>query len=347
MKAVVYRDIETVTVEDVPDAAIELPDDAVVRVTTAAICGSDLHFYHGKAPMESGETLGHEVVGVVDSVGPEVSGFKVGDRVVVAFDIACGKCWFCRKGQSQLCEDFRNLGAGVFGGSLGGAQAEKVRVPHADTNLLAVPEGLDDERAIFVGDTLTTGYYGAAIAGIQPGDVVAVVGAGPVGFFTAQAALLHDPAEVVVLDREPERLALLAGKTGITPIDVRGHNPQMALADRTDGRGADVVIEAVGTAEAFENAVDIVRRGGIVEVLGMFTGESVEIPLGVYWARTLDIRFAGICPVHAWWDRAMQALVDGKMDPTALVSHRLPLEEAPQGYKLFAARQATKVLLKP
>jgi threonine dehydrogenase-like Zn-dependent dehydrogenase len=346
MKAVVYQDVEMVSVEEVPDAAVELPDDAVVRVTTAAICGSDLHFYHGKAPMEPGETLGHEAVGVVESTGPDVARFKPGDRVVVAFDIACGECWFCRKGQTQLCEDFRNLGAGVFGGELGGAQAEKVRVPHADTNLMAVPEGLDDERAIFVGDTLTTGYYGAASAGIQPGDVVAILGAGPVGFFTAQAARLHGAADVVVLDREPDRLDL-ARKTGATAIDVREHNPQMALADRTDGRGADVVIEAVGTAEAFEDAVDIVRRGGIVEVLGMFTGESVEIPLGVYWARTLDIRFAGICPVHAWWERSMQALVNGDMDPSALVSHRLPLEEAASGYKMFAARQATKVLLKP
>jgi threonine dehydrogenase-like Zn-dependent dehydrogenase len=346
MKAVVYQDVEMVSVEEVPDAAVQLPDDAVVRVTTAAICGSDLHFYHGKAPMEPGETLGHEAVGVVESAGPKVARFKPGDRVVVAFDIACGECWFCLRGQTQLCEDFRNLGAGVFGGELGGAQAEKVRVPHADTNLMTVPEGLDDERAIFVGDTLTTGYYGAAIAGIQPGDVVAIVGAGPVGFFTAQAAMLHGAADVVVLDRESDRLDL-ARKAGATAIDVREHNPQMALADRTDGRGADVVIEAVGTPEAFEDAVDIVRRGGIVEVLGMFTGESVEIPLGVYWARTLDIRFAGICPVHAWWERSMQALVDGDMDPSALVSHRLPLDEAANGYKMFAARQATKVLLKP
>src|SRR5919204_2427821 len=166
MKAVVYRDIERVEVADVPEPEIVDPHDAIVRVTAAAICGSDLHFYTGKAPLMPGDGIGHEGVGVVEAVGADVEGFKPGDRVVLAFDIVCGHCWFCRRGQTALCEDFRGLGLGPFGGSLGGAQAELVRVPYADWNLLAIPQDMEDESALFVGDILTTGYYGTAIADI-------------------------------------------------------------------------------------------------------------------------------------------------------------------------------------
>jgi alcohol dehydrogenase len=346
MRAVVYEDVRTVSVGDVPDPTIVEPDDAIVRVTTAAICGSDLHFYSGKAPLSPGDTIGHEGVGVVEAVGPEVARFKPGDRVVLAFDVVCGDCWFCRRGQSSLCEEFRTLGAGPFGGGLGGAQAELVRVPYADTNLLPIPEDLEDERALFVGDILTTGYYGAAIAGIEPGDTVTVVGAGPVGFFCAQSALLHDPKEVQVLDMEPDRLRLVE-QVGAVPINVRERNPQMAVSDRTDGRGADVVIEAVGNVPAFETAVEVVRRGGAVTVVGMFVTESVTIPLGMYWARALDVRFAGICPIHAWWDRAMAAVTEGRIDPLPIISHRMALDDAARGYELFESRKATKVVLTP
>lgn len=346
MKAVVYEDVGKVTVREVPDPVIEDPHDAIVRITTAAICGSDLHFYHGKAPLVAGEPIGHEGVGVVEQVGPDVERFAPGERVVLAFDIVCGHCWFCRHGQTALCEDFRNLGAGAFGGGLGGAQAELVRVPYADANLLAVPEGMEDERAIFVGDNLTTGYYGTAIARIRPEDTVAVVGVGPVGFFSVQAARLHGAARVLAFDMEPDRLAL-AQRFGAIPVNVRERNPQMAAAEHTEGRGADVVIEAVGHPSAFETAVDVVRRGGTVAVVGMFTTELLEIPIGVYWTRALHLVFAGICPVHAWWEKAMAAVRDGGIDPLPIISHRLPLDEAAKGYELFDSRQATKVILKP
>ena len=346
MKAVVYQDVEQITVDDVPDPEIEHPADAVVRNTTAGICGSDLHFYHGKAPLMPGETIGHEAVGVVEETGSEVGQFKQGDRVVVAFNIACGHCWFCQHGQTSLCEEFRNLGAGMFGGGLGGAQAERVRVPNADSNLLSIPEGIEDERALFVGDILTTAYYGAAIAGIEPGDSVAIVGAGPVGFLTVQAALLHEPGQVLALDMDQGRLSL-AEKVGGVPVNVKERNPQMAVSGLTEGRGADVVIEAVGNTSAYETAFEVVRRGGRICVLGMFVSESIEIPLGVYWARMLRIQFAGITPVHTYWDRAMEAVREGKIDPLPIISHTLPLDEAPKGYELFAAREATKVVLKP
>jgi threonine dehydrogenase-like Zn-dependent dehydrogenase len=346
MRAVVYEDIHKVRVDDVADPRILDPHDAIIRVTTAAICGSDLHFYNGKAPMSPGDGIGHEGVGVVEAVGPEVERFGTGDRVVMAFDIACGHCWFCLHGQTSLCEDFRNLGAGPFGGGLGGTQAELCRVPFADTNLLAIPEGMDDERAIFVGDILTTGYYGAAIAGIQPRDTVAVIGAGPVGFFAVQAAMLHGAKEVLALDFEADRLAV-AEKLGAVPVNVRERNAQMAVCQRTEGRGADVVIEAVGHPSAYESAVEIVRRGGTISVVGMYVSEQVTIPLGIYWTRMLDIRFAGLCPIHAWWDKALAAVSAGKIDPLPIISHRMSLDDAPKGYELFDARQATKVVLTP
>lgn len=346
MRALVFDDIEALSVREVPDARVEAPGDAVVRVTATAICGSDLHFYHGKAPLSPGDTLGHEAVGVVEETGPDVERFHRGDRVVVAFNIVCGSCWFCLHQENALCEEFRNLGAGPFGGDLGGCQAELVRVPYADTNLLALPSEIEDERALFVGDALTTGYYGAAIAGIRPGDTVAVVGAGPVGFFCIQAAMAFDPEVVLAVDLEPERLAL-AEKMGAVAVNPRERSPQMAVSERTGGRGADVVIEAVGTPAAYETAIDVVRRGGAVSVLGMFVTESIEIPMGVYWARALRLTFAGLCPVHAWWERSLEAVRSGAIDPIPIISHRLPLSRAPEGYALFDARRATKVVLYP
>jgi threonine dehydrogenase-like Zn-dependent dehydrogenase len=346
VKAVVFEDVGRVRVDDLPDPGIEEPTDAVMRVTASAICGSDLHFLHGKAPLLPGEPLGHEAVGVVEEVGPEAHGLAPGDRVVVAFDIVCGECWFCRRGQHALCEDFRNLGAGTFGGSLGGAQAERLRVPRAEHNLLKIPEGMEDERALFVGDILTTGVYGAAIAGIEPGDTVAVVGAGPVGFFAAQAARLHDPGRVAVLDLQPDRLEVVE-RMGFTPVNVKERNPQTAMAELTEGRGADVVIEAVGAVAAFETARDAVRSGGTVCIVGMYVSETIEFQLGVAWTRALRFVFGGICPVHAWWEEAMRAVADRAIDPLPIISHTLPLTEAPKGYDLFDRREATKVVLKP
>ena len=346
MRAVAFEDLRTVAVVDVPEPKVEESNDAVVRVSAAAICGSDLHMYEGKVPLSPGETIGHEVVGVVEGVGAGVTRFRPGERVVVSFVISCGRCWYCRHGQSSLCDDQRMIGGGLVGGSLGGGQAELVRVPDADWNLLPVPDELSDEQALFLGDILTTGFYGAAIAGIGPEDSVAVIGAGPVGFFAMQAARVHGAARIFALDMEPDRL-VLAEQVGAIPINVRKRNAQMAVSEATEGRGADVVIEAVGSVPAFESAVEVVRRGGTVAVVGVYSIESIDIPLGVYWARALRLQFSGICPVHAWWDRAMEAVRSGGIDPIPIISHRLPLDEAALGYELFAARKATKVVLHP
>jgi threonine dehydrogenase-like Zn-dependent dehydrogenase len=346
VRAVVFEDVGHVGVAEVPDAVLEEPGDALVRVTLSAICGSDLHFLHGKAPVSPGESLGHEAVGVVQAVGEGVRRFGVGDRVVVAFTIACGSCWFCLAGQTQLCEEHRTLGAGAFGGGLAGAQAELLRVPDADINLLSIPDGVDDERVLFVGDILTSGVYAAGLGSVGAGDVVAVVGAGPVGYFCAQAARALGAARVFALDVDAERLAR-AEAAGAEPLNVTERHPATALADATHGRGADVVIDAVGSVAAFESAVDIVRRGGRVVILGVYASEVAEVQLGVYWARALQLRFAGITPVHAWWERGMAAVVDGTIDPLPIISHRLALAEAERGYALFDRREATKVLLIP
>ena len=267
MRGVVFDGVGAVRVADLPDPDLEAPTDAIVRVTRSAICGSDLHLLHGKAPMEPGEPLGHEAVGVIEAVGDGVETRRVGDRVAVAFNVACGHCWFCGIGQSSLCDDDKIFGYGIFGGALPGAQAERLRVPDADLNLLEIPDGVGDEAAVFVGDVLTTGSYGASLTGAGPDDVVAVLGCGPVGFCTIEGLRTQGGPTIYALDRDPSRLAL-AETAGAIPVHIDERNPVTALAEATDGRGADVVIDAVGHPTAFEGAIDTVRRGGTVVVLG-------------------------------------------------------------------------------
>ena len=346
MRAVTFREPGVVALAGVPVPRLEDAGDAIVRVTTAAICGSDLHFLHGKAPLEPGDVMGHEAVGVVEAVGGEVSRVAPGDRVVIAFDIACGRCWFCRRGETALCEDFRMLGGGTFGGGLAGAQAERVRVPVADVNLLGVPDLVEDDAAVFVGDVLSTAMHAAEVARISPDETVAIVGAGPVGSLLVQAVGRSEPAGLFAIDPRPERLAI-AERFGAEALDATKVNPQTALFERTDGRGADVVFEAVGSPAAFERSLDVVRRGGRVVVVGMYAGETVEAQLGVWWARALDVRFTGICPVHAVWERTMADVAAGRLDPAAVVSDRLSLDDAAEGYARFDRREATKVLLLP
>ncbi|HYJ60718.1 MAG TPA: alcohol dehydrogenase catalytic domain-containing protein [Actinomycetota bacterium] len=346
MRAVVVAAPGAVALADVPAPAVEDPADAIVRVTTAAICGSDLHFLHGRAPVTAGDVMGHEAVGIVTAVGNAVTRVAEGDRVVLSFVNTCGACWWCTHGQHALCDRSRVFGAGAFGGHLAGTQAEAVRVPGADANLLLVPDAIDDERAVFLGDVLPTAVASAAMAAPAAGETVAVVGAGPVGLLTAQALLGAGADRVVVLDREPERLAL-AGSSGALAVDVRERDPEMTLAGLTEDRGADAVVEAVGSVDAFGTALDVVRRGGRVVVAGMYAGDVTELQLGVWWARALQVRFLGLCPVQAWWEAARDAMLTGTVDPAPLISHRLDLDEAPHGYDLFARRAATKVLLRP
>ena len=346
MRAAVFRAPGIVDVVERDEPEIVDATDAIVRVRRAGICGSDLHFFHGKAPMDAGTTMGHEAVGTVDRIGSGVRSFAAGDRVVTSFHIACGACWFCRVGRSGLCEEHRILGGGPFGGDLDGTQAELVRVPVADVNLRAVPGTVDDERALFVGDVLTTGVYTVSIADPAPDETVAVIGAGPVGYCVAAALRSAGVDRVYAIDVEPARLELVE-TTGAEPVDPRAVNPEMALARATDGRGADVVVDAVGVPEVFATSLELVRRGGRVVVVGMYTSEVVELQLGVAWIRGVRLLFAGETPIHAWWGQTMDAVADGRLDPAPLVSHRLPLTDAPGGYAAFDAHEATKVVLDP
>jgi 2-desacetyl-2-hydroxyethyl bacteriochlorophyllide A dehydrogenase len=346
VQAVVFRAEGVVEVVERAEPEIAEPTDAIVRVRRAGICGSDLHFFHGKAPMEPGTTMGHEAVGIVERVGGDVRTVSPGDRVVTSFHIACGECWFCRMGQTGLCEEHRILGGGPFGGDLDGAQAGAVRVPVADVNLLPVPDAVDDERALFVGDVLTTGVYAAALADAGSDDVVAIVGAGSVGSCVAQALRARGIQRVFASDVETHRLAAIRA-AGVVSIDAREENPEMVLARATDGRGADVVIDAVGAPTAYATALEIVRRGGRVVVVGMYTSETVELQLGVSWIRGIQLVFAGETPVHSWWRQTMDAVTAGTLDPAPLVSHRLPIGEAPVGYAAFDRHEATKVVLDP
>jgi threonine dehydrogenase-like Zn-dependent dehydrogenase len=346
MRAVVFEGIGSVAVTELPDPKLEGPDDAIVRITRAGICGSDLHLLRGKAPMEPGEQLGHEACGVVEAVGEGVTGISPGDRVSIAFNVACGRCWFCLHGRTALCEEGSIFGYGIFGGGLPGSQAELLLVPGADRNLLRVPDSVEDDAAVFVGDALVTGFYGASLADPAEDGVVGVLGCGPVGLCTIMGLRALGAGEVFAFDRDRERLALAEG-AGATPIHIDERNPVTVLADATDGRGADAVIDAVGHVDAFHGAVDAVRRGGTVVVIGVYSSEVTDLQLGTSWARGLTFRFAGLTPVLPWWEQAMRSVERGEVDPTPLISHRLPLEEAPQGYRIFDRREATKVILLP
>lgn len=346
MRAVVFRGDGVVEVADAPEPMLEHDGDAIVRVGLAGICGTDLHVVHGDIPMDPGSILGHEAAGVVEAVGADVRSVSPGDRVVASFQIACGTCWFCRNGQTGLCEQHRMLGGGPFGGDLHGAQAASVRVPIADVNLLPIPDEVADEAAVFVGDVLTTGVYAASLATPGDNDVVAVLGAGPVGACVTRALIADGAEHVVVLDRDRARLEAIAA-LGVETVDVGATNAEMALARMTDGRGADIVVDAVGATDAYGSALEIVRRGGRIVVVGVYTSQRVELQLGVAWIRGISLVFAGETPVQSLWRSTMDRVADGTLDPTALVSHRLPISDAAEGYDLFERRLATKVVLDP
>lgn len=349
MRGLVLKDLGVVEVTEVPDPQIEDPQDAIVRVTTAPICGSDLHLFHGRVPgLTPGTVIGHELVGVVEQVGPEVTSVAPGDRAVGSFMVPCGRCWWCARAEYNNCDNgsYRALGYGLFAGDLQGAQAEKVRMPVANLTLLKLPDDLSDEQAVFAGDILTTGYYAARLADVSAGDTVAVIGCGPVGIFTLQYALLADPAKVIAIDSVPERLEM-AAKLGAHVVDLSQQNPEMAVAELTDQRGADIAIDCVGAEKAFRSGFNILRSGGHLVVVGVYVELEYPFPLGEAWRKNIKISFSGVTPVPAHWKQALQAVREGRVDPTIIISHRLPLSEGPRGYELFDTKQATKVILRP
>jgi alcohol dehydrogenase len=351
MKATIFHGPHDVRVERVPDPALAAPTDAIVRITRAAICGSDLHVYDGGTPVEAGFVLGHEGVGVIEEVGSGVTRLRKGQRVVVSAVVACGECFYCRRGQPSQCAV---TGGSVFGfgkmaarnlGDVGGAQSEAVRVPMADYTCYALPEGVDDEAAVFLADILPTAYFGAVNGDIRPGDVVAVFGCGPVGLCAVIAAQLFGPAEVIAVDSVPYRLEL-ARKLGATPVALdKAHD---LILNRTDGRGAGVTIEAVGTAGALNASFENVRGGGTVSMVGVMGKPTWEYPMMLAFAKDLTFR-VGLANINAHIPELARLIEHKRIDPRQIISHVMTLDEVPHGYEIFDTRTegAIKVLIKP
>jgi len=347
MRALVFKDFGAVEVVDVPKPQIQEPDDALVRVTTAAICGSDLHVLNGRIPgMTAGGTLGHEFVGVVEGVGSAVTRLHEGDRVVGSFLIPCGVCWYCKRGLFSRCPDQRVFGYGSFFGDVAGAQAEYVRVPKADLTLHPVHSHMTDEHAIFVGDIFTTGYECAVEARITAGDTVAVVGCGPVGLMTIIAAKEFGPSKIYAVDTVSQRLEM-AQTFGAIPVDGTAVHAPTFIQDATDGRGADEVLECVGMVPALLDAIDMVRPGGRVSIIGVHSDPDLPMALNMTFVRAVDLKFCGTANVIGRWDDALEIIDSGRAHPDDIISHRMKLDDAVRGYELFDSREALKVVLTP
>jgi threonine dehydrogenase-like Zn-dependent dehydrogenase len=389
MKATCWMGKQNVEVVDVPDPKILNRRDAIVKITSTAICGSDLHLFNGFMPtMEKGDVLGHEFMGEVVEVGAGVSNLRVGDRVVVPFPIACGACAACTAGLTSLCENSNpnawlaekmlgHYAAGVFGyshltGGFAGGQAEYARVPFADVGPLKVPDSLTDEQVLFLSDILPTAYMGAEMCNITPGDVIAIWGAGPVGQLAAASASLLGAERVIVIDRFEYRLALAREKVGATTINYEECDVHETLMELTGGRGPDSCIDCVGMEAhsanhllygmdrakqamklqfgrplAVREAILACKNGGTVSIMGVYGGFVDQFPLGQLMNRSLTIR-TGQCHVHRYMKPLLEHIEAGRLDPTFIITHRLPLEDAPRGYEMFQNKQdhCEKVILK-
>ncbi|MDQ1567651.1 MAG: alcohol dehydrogenase [Actinomycetota bacterium] len=342
MKAAVYAGPHRVAVEDVADPRLEEPDDALVRVSLSAICGTDLHFVAGHADLEPGTVLGHEFVGEVTAVGAAVSGIRPGDRVLGSDFTACGTCWWCRRGDHWECPERQFFGTGTsFGKALAGAQAEFVRVPRASTVLCPLPQGCPADRAIFVGDTLATGFAAAERGGVGPGDTVVVLGGGAVGQMASLACQAVGAAVVVVVDLVADRRALAAaqGALAATPDEVEG-----LVRRLTAGRGADVAVDAVGGARVLDAALTVVRPRGTVVSVGAHFDASFALPVRRAFAEELTVRFA-IGDAIRLRDRLLPLVATGVIDPTVVVTERVGLSDVPAAYERFARHEATKILI--
>jgi 2-desacetyl-2-hydroxyethyl bacteriochlorophyllide A dehydrogenase len=344
VKAVTFQGAHNVEVRDVEDPVIKESSDVIVRVTASAICGTDLHVYHGRIPMPAtGWVLGHEYVGEVAEVGEDVPNFKPGDRVVGAPFSACGECDDCQRGWPSQC--LKQLHFGTF--MLAGAQAEYVRVPFGGYTLVPVPGTLSDEQAILVGDVLSTGYFAAERGEVKPGDTVVVVGSGPVGLAAQMCARLFDPKAVIAIDSVPERLAL-AAKIGSEPVDLANDDAIAVVRERTGGRGAEVVLEAVGKEDALRSCFLYIRPAGTISAVGVYSEPEFPFPMFKAYLHDLTFRIGG-CPVRSYMPMLLALIEEGKLDPTVMLTHTLPLADAPRGYEMFAERKdgCVKVVLKP
>jgi alcohol dehydrogenase len=344
VRAVTFQAPHEVRVEDKPEPELEAADDAIVRIEATGVCGSDLHIYHGRVQIDPGFTIGHEFVGAVIAAGDAVTRVDVGDRVLGCFHTACGSCFFCMRGQYHKCDEARVFGHGATLGSLQGAQAEQVLVPRANLTLRRVPEGMSDDAALFAGDVMGTGYHSVVAAGLKPGDTAVVLGLGPVGLCAVQAARACGAARVIGVDTVADRLAV-ARSFGAEAVHLTEDDPRAAVKAATDGRGADVVVEAVGHPDALDMAVRMARKAGTVSVVGVYA-ERCELHMGVVWIKALKM-ITGHANVIAHVDPVLAMMANGVLDPTPLVSRHMKLEDAPDAYEAYANREALKIVLSP
>jgi threonine dehydrogenase-like Zn-dependent dehydrogenase len=333
-------------VEDVPEPQIVEPTDAILKVTSTAICGSDLHLYHGKIPgIEPGMVCGHEFTGEIVEVGSGVLDLEAGDRCVASMFSACGRCPACLRMEHRRCPHFGMFGYGMAFGDLAGGQAEYVRVPFADMTLTGIPDGLSDHDALFTSDILPTAYTALERGGARPGDVVAVVGAGPLGQLIVMCAPLFGCSSVIAIDVVGDRLKE-AESLGAVAVDARTEDPFDAVYDLTDNQGADLVIEAAGNGAALGTAVSVVRSAGRVVMVGVLVDEPFPISAGEAFLRGLSITGLVGEPLR-YRDDLLRLITARRLDPARIVSHTLPLAEATAAYRMFDEREATKIVLQP
>ena len=388
MKANCWYGKTMLSVEEVPDPQILNQRDAIVKISSTAICGSDLHLYNHFIPtMQRGDILGHEFMGEVVEIGREVRNLRVGDRVVVPFPIACGNCFFCKEQMFSLCENsnpnawmaekmFGHAPSGIFGyshltGGYAGGQAEYARVPFADVGPIKVPDYLSDDQVLFLSDIFPTGYQGAEMCDIAPGDTIAIWGCGPVGQFSIRSAFLLGAERVIAIDQVPERLRM-AEQGGAETINYEEQNVYEALMDMTGGRGPDACIDDVGMEahapgmifaydrlkqamaletdrpHALREAIMCCRNGGIISVIGVYGGFIDKFPMGSVMNRSLTIK-AGQAHVQKYMRPLLELIENGAIDPTFVVTHRMSLEDAPRAYDMFKNKKdnCIKVVLKP
>ncbi|MFN2467355.1 MAG: zinc-binding dehydrogenase [Gaiellaceae bacterium] len=344
MQAVTFQGVGEVRVADVSEPQLAARDDAIVQIEASGICGSDLHIYHGRHPVEPGFTVGHEFVGHVMATGEDVTDVAEGDRVVGCFVTACGRCFFCRRGAFHKCSDARTFGHGAIAGGLQGAQAEQVLVPHANLVLRRLPEAISDDVALFAGDVLGTGLHAVKSAQIGLGDTVAVLGLGPVGLCAVQVARAAGAARILAVDSVPERLEM-ARAFGAQPVHLTEDDPRAAVKAATEGRGVDACIEAVGHPDALDMAIRTTRNDGRLCVVGVYRTRT-EVHMGLVWNRALRIT-AGPANVIGHVDEVLALIEAGVVDPSPIVTHHFKLAQAPEGYELYDRREALKIVLTP
>jgi 2-desacetyl-2-hydroxyethyl bacteriochlorophyllide A dehydrogenase len=344
MRAVTFQEPGVVSVEERPQPELIEPDDAIVRIEATGVCGSDLHIYHGRVQIEPGFTIGHEYVGTVIAAGDAVTAVAPGDRVLGTFHTACGECFFCRRREYHRCVQSRTFGHGATLGSLQGTQAEEALVPHANLVLRRVPDGMASDVALFAGDVMGTGFHAAVASGLQPGDVAAVLGLGPVGLCAVQAARAIGAARVLAIDSVPERLEV-ARALGGEPLHLDEDDVRAAARAATEDRGVDVCIDAVGHPQALEQAIRLTRPCGSVQCIGVYA-ERAEVHMGLLWLKSLTLR-GGQANVIAHVDRVLAMMSAGLLDPTPLVTHHMPLDDAPDAYATYDRREALKIVLMP